>query len=186
MISAKHYLVIGLLSLSGCANYFQENQSTSTTPDVRSGSQIWQEHQITSEVAALNNSPQFKGKMRVSATEDHSRVVLMGQAINDDTRLAAADYVAQLSGVKKVFNQIRVKPILSFNAISYDSWLTTKVKAELLTEHRLDGLSIKVVTEDKEVFLSGLVSAENAELASQVASRVSGVKHVVKAFTYTK
>ncbi|CAH8242325.1 hypothetical protein VAEKB19_650001 [Vibrio aestuarianus] len=41
-----------------------------------------------------------------------------------------------------------------------------------------------MITEDREVFLLGYVSAEHAELATEIARNISGVKQVIKAFQY--
>ena len=41
-------------------------------------------------------------------------------------------------------------------------------------------------TENGEVFLLGLVTEREAQAAADIASRVSGVKHVTTAFTFIK
>ena len=60
-----------------------------------------------------------------------------------------------------------------------DSVITTKVKAELLSEESLKSFEIKVVTFKGEVQLSGFVSSRaNIDKAIEVARRVKGVKAV--------
>ena len=44
--------------------------------------------------------------------------------------------------------------------------------------------NVKVTTENGEVFLLGLVTDREGKAAADIASRVSGVKHVTTAFTY--
>jgi osmotically-inducible protein OsmY len=46
--------------------------------------------------------------------------------------------------------------------------------------------NVKVTTENGEVFLLGLVTDREGKAAADIASRVSGVKHVTTAFTYIK
>jgi osmotically-inducible protein OsmY len=46
--------------------------------------------------------------------------------------------------------------------------------------------NVKVTTENGEVFLLGLVTQQEGQSAAQIASQVSGVKHVTTAFTYVK
>lgn len=46
--------------------------------------------------------------------------------------------------------------------------------------------NVKVTTENGEVFLLGLVTEREGKAAADIASRVSGVKHVTTAFTYIK
>ncbi|OXX49500.1 BON domain-containing protein, partial [Vibrio sp. V11_P1A41T118] len=50
----------------------------------------------------------------------------------------------------------------------------------------LNTIKIKVITENREVFLLGYVSAEQANLASDIARNISGVKQVIKAFQYSE
>jgi len=48
----------------------------------------------------------------------------------------------------------------------------------------LKGSQIKVITEHGEVFLMGLVTQQEGNLAAELARNVSGVKQVIKAFEY--
>ncbi|MBJ7019362.1 BON domain-containing protein, partial [Vibrio cholerae] len=50
----------------------------------------------------------------------------------------------------------------------------------------LNGIKVKVVTEDRVVYLFGYVSSEHAEIAIDVARNIIGVKQVVKAFHYAQ
>ncbi|MEF2975532.1 BON domain-containing protein, partial [Pseudomonas aeruginosa] len=85
-------------------------------------------------------------------------VVLMGQATTDAERRAFENQAKDVAGVESIHNQVRVKQPLSISAISNDSWITTKVKSALLAKSELNGIKVKVITEDSEVFLLGLVS----------------------------
>ncbi|WP_264770091.1 BON domain-containing protein, partial [Coxiella burnetii] len=44
--------------------------------------------------------------------------------------------------------------------------------------------NLKVVTENKIVYLMGIVSPRQAAMAAEVARRISGVQKVVKLFEY--
>ena len=106
----------------------------------------------------------------------------MGQASNQDLLNQFVAKTKELKGVEKIHNQVRIKAPLSVGQISHDSWITTKVKSALLTNGELNGIKVKVITEDKEVFLLGYVSPEQADIAVDVARNISGVKQVIKAF----
>jgi osmotically-inducible protein OsmY len=69
---------------------------------------------------------------------------------------------------------------------SKDTWITTKVKANMLAEKNLNSGQIKVVTEDGAVYLMGIVTKHQSRVASDVARRVTGVKRVVTLFEYTE
>lgn len=61
-----------------------------------------------------------------------------------------------------------------------DAWITTRIKAMLLKDAAVDGLDVRVRTEDGVVQLSGFVdSGQQASRAVAIASSVSGVKQVI-------
>ncbi|TNF14249.1 MAG: BON domain-containing protein, partial [Vibrionaceae bacterium] len=48
----------------------------------------------------------------------------------------------------------------------------------------LNGVKVSVITEDREVYLLGYISREHANIATDVARNISGVKQVIRAFEY--
>ena len=91
-----------------------------------------------------------------------------------------------VDGATEVYNEIRTGNKVSFGTASSDTWITTKVRSQLLGSDQVKSSSVKVTTENGEVFLLGLVTNEEAKAAANIASRVSGVKHVTTAFTLLK
>ncbi|MET2899112.1 BON domain-containing protein [Vibrio rotiferianus] len=179
-------ILLTMFSLSGCAGLFIAGAATTANivTDTRTTKEIWQDNNIEFEVAALGNKAPFKGQVRVVASSYNGTVVLMGQAptqaLVNDLESKARD----VEGVKNVHNQIKLKKPLSVTEISNDSWITTKVKSALLTDSELNGVKVKVITEDSEVFLFGYVTAEQANRATDIARNISGVKQVIKGFQY--
>ncbi|OHY90215.1 BON domain-containing protein [Vibrio rotiferianus] len=179
-------ILFTMFSLSGCAGLFIAGAATTANivTDTRTTKEIWQDNNIEFEIAALGNKAPFKGQVRVVASSYNGTVVLMGQAptqaLVNDLESKARD----VEGVKNVHNQIKLKKPLSVTEISNDSWITTKVKSALLTDSELNGVKVKVITEDSEVFLFGYVTAEQANRATDIARNISGVKQVIKGFQY--
>jgi osmotically-inducible protein OsmY len=174
------------LSLSGCASIFIAGAATTANlvTDTRTTKEIWNDNNIEFEVAAITNKQPYRGKVRITASSYRGSVILIGQATTDSERRAFESQTKDISGVENIHNQVRVKEPLSISAISEDSWITTKVKSSLLANADLNGIKVKVITEDSEVFLLGLVSREHADIATEVARNVSGVKQVIRAFEY--
>ena len=174
------------LSLSGCAGIFIAGAATTANivTDTRTTKEIWNDNNIEFEVAAITNKQPYRGSVRVTASSYRGSVVLMGQATTDAERRSFESQAKDVPGVETIHNQIRVKEPLSVSAISKDSWITTKVKSALLANSELNGIKVKVITEDSEVFLLGLVSREHADIATEVARNISGVKQVIRAFEY--
>ncbi len=179
-------ILLTMFSLSGCAGLFIAGAATTANivTDTRTTKEIWQDNNIEFEIAALGNKAPFKGQVRVVASSYNGTVVLMGQAptqaLVNDLESKARD----VEGVKNVHNQIKLKKPLSVTEISNDSWITTKVKSALLTDSELNGVKVKVITEDSEVFLFGYVTAAQANRATDIARNISGVKQVIKGFQY--
>ncbi|MEZ8626277.1 BON domain-containing protein [Vibrio splendidus] len=174
------------LSLSGCAGIFIAGAATTANlvTDTRTTKQIWNDNNIEFEVAAITNKQPYRGNVRITASSYRGSVVLMGQATTDSERRAFENQAKEVAGVESIHNQVRVKEPLTISAVSNDSWITTKVKSALLANADLNGIKVKVITEDSEVFLLGLVSREHADIATEVARNVSGVKQVIRAFEY--
>lgn len=174
------------LSLSGCAGIFIAGAATTANivTDTRTTKEIWNDNNIEFEVAAITNKQPYRGSVRVTASSYRGSVVLMGQATTDAERRSFESQAKDVPGVETIHNQIRVKEPLSVSAISKDSWITTKVKSALLANSELNGIKVKVITEDSEVFLLGLVSREHGDIATEVARNISGVKQVIRAFEY--
>ena len=74
---------------------------------------------------------------------------------------------------------------VAFSSRVHDSWITGQVKAKMLDTENLKAPHIKVVTENSVVYLMGLVSRAQADLATDAARHVSGVQRVVRMFEYT-
>lgn len=69
-------------------------------------------------------------------------------------------------------------------AISNDALLTTKIKAQMLTDNAIPGSRIKVVTDNGIVYLMGLLTQAEATRAANLVQGVSGVQKIVKVFEY--
>lgn len=99
-------------------------------------------------------------------------------------RAKAEAIVKPIRGVEKIHNQIRIGNITGVSTKTHDTWLTSKVKTMLVSEESVSANDIKVITENGEVFLMGLVTEQEANLAADVARHVSGVEKVIKVFEY--
>ncbi len=63
-----------------------------------------------------------------------------------------------------------------------DTYITSKVKAQFITENKFQPNHVKVVTEDDVVYLMGLVTNKEADDATEIARGIGGVKKVVRVF----
>lgn len=111
-------------------------------------------------------------------------VLIVGQAPNSYLRDQAIKTITEINGIVQVHNQVRIGNTTSFTTKTNDVWLTSKVKTALFANDKLEASNIKVVTENGEVFLMGLISKSEADIAINIARNVGGVNRVFKIFEY--
>ncbi len=133
---------------------------------------------------AVEKDAQIKAEGRVNAVSYNSRVLLIGQVPNSDVKDTATALAKGVKGVNEVYNELTVSSKISFAQISKDSWLTTQVKSKMFVDGRVKATDVKVISENGEVFLLGNVTQSQANAAADIASKISGVKKVIKVFKY--
>ncbi|HLB56112.1 MAG TPA: BON domain-containing protein [Coxiellaceae bacterium] len=178
-------VIILITCLSGCipaALVVGATAGGAIIYDKRSMKTIAQDQEAGEKAGALiNASPELKGSHIAIATFDHI-LLLVGQTPTESQRDLAYQLVSNVKNVSRVYNEITVQPPTSSWQRTHDAWITTKIKTEMLTEQGLHSTQIKVVTEDGVVYLMGVLSPRQVNLATNIARRADGVKKVVKVF----
>ncbi|MGI3129772.1 BON domain-containing protein [Halopseudomonas pachastrellae] len=121
---------------------------------------------------------------RIVVTSYNGVVLLAGQVPRGDLIARAGEAAKQVQRVKVVHNELTAGSRLSLLARNQDGLITANLKARLLTDGTIPGSRIKVVTEAGVVYLMGLVSHQEADLAVQQAQQIGGVQRIVKLFEY--
>ena len=111
-------------------------------------------------------------------------VLLVGQVPSEALRNKAAEVAANVKRVRQVQNALTAEPNISGGKRFTDGWLTTKIKTKYLFNNDLSARRIKVITEDGVVYLMGLVTQREGDLAARVAQQTGGTQRIVKAFEY--
>jgi osmotically-inducible protein OsmY len=111
-------------------------------------------------------------------------VLVVGQAPNTYLRDLVIKTINKTPDIVSIHNQVRIAAVTSITRQSNDVWLTSKVKSTLLASGEVNGKDVKVVTENAEVFLLGLVSVKEADIVVEIVRNISGVDRVIKAFEY--
>lgn len=122
----------------------------------------------------------------INATSFNRRVLLTGEAPNEETRKRIEEMVRAIENVKEVTNEMQVAGASSLASRGNDSLVTTNVKARMVNNGKFSPQHVKVVTEAGVVYLLGLVSPEEGDAAVEIARTTSGVNRVVKVFEYVK
>jgi osmotically-inducible protein OsmY len=129
--------------------------------------------------------PDFR-ESRVVISSFNQTVLLLGQASNSSLRIVAEKISQTTPNVRRVYNHISVGPKLTLSAQSHDTWITGEIRSRMLTKKDLESGSIRVITENGIVYLLGIVTPEQANLAVNVARQIKGVRKVVKIFQYIR
>ncbi len=111
-------------------------------------------------------------------------VLIIGQAPNTYLRDQVIKIINSINGVVRIHNQIRVGNLTSITTQTNDAWLTSKIKSSLFSSDQVNGNTIKVITENAEVFLMGLVTKKEADIAINITRNISGVNRVYQVFEY--
>lgn len=160
-------------------------QACSTVPDRRSTNIILKDENIESKATnTLYENTKINKKIHVNVISYNGIVLVTGETLTEELRQQVIDVIRNLPDVKRVHNELAVGSLTSFESRSGDTWITSKVKSQMLSTKELKSTLVKVVTENDTVYLMGIVTEKEAEMAVDVARNVEGVKRVVKIFEY--
>ena len=128
--------------------------------------------------------PQIDKHTNLSIISYNRTLLAIGQAPNEMLRDKAIKLLKQIPNVTRLHNQIRIGNPSKISTRTHDSWLTTKIKTAMASDNSFPYSHIKIVTENSEVFLLGLVSEVEANKATEIARNIDGVTKVTKVFEY--
>jgi len=153
--------------------------------DHRTLSNTFKDTQIANRIVhRLRFNYGIRDQSHIEVTVFHRVVLLTGETPSIEWRAEAEGIAKSVPEVTRVYNQIVLQGPTSTLTRTSDSWITAKIKAEMLTTEGLRSGSIKVVTENGNVYLMGIVTRQQADIAVEITRSISGVQRVVKVFQY--
>lgn len=132
--------------------------------------------------AAIRRDQELSKQVHVNVTSYNGAALLTGEAPSAALRAEVGRITAQTQKVREVHNEITIAAPSSMLVRSSDSVITSKIKTRMLAEKNFDPLRIKVVTENGIVYLMGIVTPREADIATAISRRTGGVQRVVKLF----
>lgn len=192
MLRIKKLRLISLLCISGvlfsgCAEVI--NVTTSKPIEMKAGTRTLgaklsdSEIETAAKVNIKKADPQLE-HAHINIDSFNGIVLLTGQVGSEELRNLAADTVYQLNPVRELHNELVVAEPTNFSQRSLDSWISTKVKTQLLANSEIRSSNVHFITEMKTVYLMGLVTREEADRIVDKVSHISDVQKVVKVFEY--
>jgi osmotically-inducible protein OsmY len=130
--------------------------------------------------ALSDNIPE--GAMLIDVNSYNRKVLLAGQVKTAEQRALAEQVASKVENVREVVNELVVGDQATLGDRTDDTLLAGKVKAALLGAEGLPTGVVKTNVNRSVVYLLGKVTPAEGEIAAKAASRVSGVRRVVKLF----
>lgn len=148
------------------------------------GSIIDDENIELKAAAGIGLDAALKQLVHVNVTSMNGIVLLSGEAATLEARDQVLTHVRAVNGVRRITNELRITEPSSFGSRSKDSLITSAVKSRFMVDRNIDPTRVKVVTEAGAVYLMGLVTRAEGDLATDRAANIEGVERVVKVFEY--
>ncbi|MCZ6664431.1 MAG: BON domain-containing protein [Gammaproteobacteria bacterium] len=178
-------IAVTLVTISGCAGILLGGAATSAVVanDPRTTGTFVEDQAIEVKAySSLRANNDIKEQTHIGVTSYNQVVLLTGQAPTEDLRSQVVEIVSGIAKVRHIHNEVTIAAPNSMMSRTNDGLLTTKVKTKMFATADLNATKIKVVSEAGVVYLMGLVSAAEGDLAAEIASRTGGVQRVVKLF----
>jgi osmotically-inducible protein OsmY len=176
-----------VLLLQGCVPVLITGAATGAgaVHDRRTLGAIIDDENIELKAAAgIGLDADLKKLVHVNVTSMNGIVLLTGEAATPEARDQVLTHLRAINGVRRITNELRDAPPSALGSRSRDSLITSAVKSRFLVTRRLDPTRVKVITEAGVVYLMGLVTHAEGDLATDNAATIEGVTGVVKVFEY--
>jgi osmotically-inducible protein OsmY len=120
----------------------------------------------------------FGDNAHINVTSFNQKVLLTGEVKDVGIKEQASAYTKANKNVRSVFNELIIGPNSTFTARANDSYLESKIKTQMIFTDKLPSNSMAIVAEGSSVYLMGILTQKEAEIAKKVASNAAGVKDV--------
>jgi len=145
---------------------------------------------ITAKVKAKYGAEEALKKSDVNVTTTNGVVTLEGLASDGDAKTLAESLAKTVEGVKSVDNNLKTpsssentaktkEAVANTERVAADSWITTKVKSDILADSVSKGFEVQVKTTHGVVVLEGMLANQDAiDHVKDIAAKIKGVKSV--------
>ncbi len=124
----------------------------------------------------------FGDSAHINVTSFNQKVLLTGEVKNSDIKEQAETYAKANKNTRSIFNELVIGPNSTYSARANDSYLESKVKTQMIFTEQLPSNSMDIVAEGSSIYLMGILTQHEAEIAKKVASNINGVKDVYAYF----
>lgn len=135
---------------------------------------------IRSQINDLWFKSNVKMFSKLNLSIDQGRVLITGIVQDPEHRIEAVRLAWQPRGVKQVINEIRVADTAGLPEYVSDTWITTKLRSQMLIDRDIQSINYSIDTVQGVVYLMGVArSQEELDHVMEVSRGVRGVKQVI-------
>ena len=124
----------------------------------------------------------FGDSAHINVTSFNQKVLLTGGAKDASIKEQAGAYAKANKNVRSVFNELIIGPNSTYTVRANDSYLESKIKAQMIFTDKLPSNSMAIIAEGSSIYLMGILTQHEAGIAKKVASNANGVKDVYAYF----
>jgi osmotically-inducible protein OsmY len=177
-------LAASVVSLSGCFPLLLGGAVT--------GSVLVASDRRTSGTQLEDNTIQLKSSNRISdnlgervhvnVTSYNRQVLLTGEVPSEQDKQLVEKVVSGVENVRNIVNELAVLGNSTLTQRASDGVVTSRVKANLIDAKDLIASAFKITTERGTVYVMGRVTQREANRATEIITRTSGVQRLVRIF----
>ena len=124
----------------------------------------------------------FGDSAHINVTSFNQKVLLTGEVKDADIKGEAGAYIKAMKNARSVFNELVIGPNSTLSSRANDSYLESLIKTQMIFTDKLPSNSMAIVAEGGSVYLMGILTQNEADLAKKVTSNTNGVKDVYAYF----
>ncbi|MBU3584017.1 BON domain-containing protein [Polynucleobacter sp. 15G-AUS-farblos] len=124
----------------------------------------------------------FGDSAHINVTSFNQKVLLTGEVKDAAIKAEAEKYAKGMKNVRSVFNELIIGPNSTYTMRANDTYLESKIKTQMIFTEQLPSNSMAIVAEGSSIYLMGILTQGEADLAKKIASNTNGVKDVYAYF----
>lgn len=124
----------------------------------------------------------FGDSAHINVTSFNQKVLLTGEVKDADIKEQAGTFAKANKNARSVINELIIGSNSTYTERANDSYLESKIKTQMIFTDKLPSNSMVIVAEGGNIYLMGLLTKNEAELAKKVTSNTGGVKQVFADF----
>lgn len=177
--------LIFVMSLSSCIGVLTGVSAVNVANDRRSLGTIVDDNTLHLKILnVIEHDDRFQDA-HLNFSIYKTTVLITGEASNQAIKTDIENtLIKKIPTIARIFNEIQIAPVSSLLSRAQDTLTNLKLQTAFYGQEVFHPTHIKTITEAGTVYLMGEVTQREANKATTITAASSGVKKVVKLFTY--